>query len=280
MGTAASSIATGYKGITGSVARTCTAWINTHGSSTDIMYWGSATDSGGKWRIRTQMMNGIRVLRAQVQQGSASGSFPISDDEWTHIAVVVPEGASSTDDIRMYINGFPEAQEDLTVVSHAINTSVDSDVLIGSNGVEFAQGLIDDVRIYDRELTPEDRERLISLYDGNLLRVDDQLQKMVESWRARRPGRALRILITSDHGEAFAEHGRYGHSFTVFEEMTHIPAVFWPREAFVSLQAQADDIHSNADLLPLLLGWSLHSRRFVTIRSLRAIATLEGVAGA
>ena len=38
------------------------------------------------------------------------------------------------------------------------------------------------------------------------------------------------VVIGSDHGEAFGEHGRYGHNTSVHREMTHVPVVLHPRE--------------------------------------------------
>ena len=58
-----------------------------------------------------------------------------------------------TDDIKLYVDGIYDGSSALT--SYAIITSADTDVLIGKNrdwGGIFA-GQIDDVRVYDRELT-------------------------------------------------------------------------------------------------------------------------------
>ncbi|MEM9553071.1 MAG: sulfatase [Acidobacteriota bacterium] len=35
------------------------------------------------------------------------------------------------------------------------------------------------------------------------------------------------VVITSDHGEEFYEHGRTGHTLAVFQESIHVPLVFW-----------------------------------------------------
>ncbi|HEX9639829.1 MAG TPA: sulfatase-like hydrolase/transferase [Candidatus Krumholzibacteria bacterium] len=108
------------------------------------------------------------------------------------------------------------------------------------------------------ELSEPRRRRLVALYDGNLRRADDLVQKLIEHWQGLGRARPLRILISSDHGEALGEHGLFGHNFSLFTEMTQIPGVFWPREAFPELAAREGELWSNEDLLPLLLrnvGW-------------------------
>ena len=39
-------------------------------------------------------------------------------------------------------------------------------------------------------------------------------------------GRAL-LVVTSDHGEAFGEHGTHEHSKTLYDELLRVPLVFW-----------------------------------------------------
>ena len=40
------------------------------------------------------------------------------------------------------------------------------------------------------------------------------------------------MLVTSDHGEAFLEHGRVGHNTTVYDEMLRVPFILrLPEEA-------------------------------------------------
>ena len=73
--------------------------------------------------------------------------------------------------------------------------------------------------------TPADLEQLMALYDGNLRMVDDAVSQVFDALKsAGRWDRSL-ILLTSDHGEAFGEHGDFQHNSTVFDEMLHVPFV-------------------------------------------------------
>ncbi|NLH15283.1 MAG: hypothetical protein GX455_01760, partial [Phycisphaerae bacterium] len=49
----------GFKGISGSQPRVCSAWIQTTQANTDIMMWGSNGASGTRWRIRLQERDGV-----------------------------------------------------------------------------------------------------------------------------------------------------------------------------------------------------------------------------
>lgn len=62
-----------------------------------------------------------------------------------------------------------------------------------------------------------------ALYHGNLMHVDLQLAKALA--RLRRQGllEQTLLIITSDHGEAFLEHGRMLHGSTVYREEIHVP---------------------------------------------------------
>lgn len=59
------------------------------------------------------------------------------------------------------------------------------------------------------------------------------------------------VVIMSDHGEAFGEHGRYQHDMVPYEEVVHTPAViWWPGH----LQAGIDhQLRSHLDIYPTVL---------------------------
>jgi arylsulfatase A-like enzyme len=69
-----------------------------------------------------------------------------------------------------------------------------------------------------------DVRRMIDLYDGEIRRLDHYLADFLARAAAGRGGRDLWVLITSDHGEAFGEHGTFEHgNGRVFEENVHVP---------------------------------------------------------
>jgi arylsulfatase len=101
---------------------------------------------------------------------------------------------------------------------------------------------------------PADQERLEALYDGGLRRGDALLARALEAWDALGRSRPRLLVILSDHGEAFGEHGRYGHNTSVHREMTHVPVVLHPNDLVPSaLAASPDALRSLADLYPILV---------------------------
>jgi arylsulfatase A-like enzyme len=77
----------------------------------------------------------------------------------------------------------------------------------------------------DLQLTPEQREAEIDAYDGAIAYLDHHLAALVEALRARGLGDRTLVVITSDHGEAFAEHGNYLHGNSLYREEIEVPLI-------------------------------------------------------
>ena len=78
-------------------------------------------------------------------------------------------------------------------------------------------------------MDPRDREHLLALYDGEIRWTDSNVARLLELHAQRREGRELLVVVLSDHGEEFFEHGGKGHQQTLFEEVVRIPLIFhWP----------------------------------------------------
>ncbi len=123
-----------------------------------------------------------------------------------------------------------------------------------------------------------ERDQLVAhfrdLYHGNLIHVDFQLAKALA--RLRREGLLDRTLlvITSDHGEAFLEHGRMLHGSTVYREEISVPLLISfppPLEQLSGLNRQSvDTVDTTAFLLELFgsagnsLGTSIEGRSYLS----------------
>ncbi len=151
----------GYKGITGTASRTCTAWIktsvkdSTHGA---ILSWGKSVPAGGDYwymLVNYTTLGTPGALHLSVSGGNVVGTTDLRDGQWHHVAVVLnDDGSPDTSEILLYVDGQPEALSYMT--SRSINTVSESDVYIGSRfggTSNLFTGLIDDVRIYDTPLT-------------------------------------------------------------------------------------------------------------------------------
>jgi arylsulfatase A-like enzyme len=61
------------------------------------------------------------------------------------------------------------------------------------------------------------------LYDGEVAFVDHHLGRLLAFLRASPFADRTAIVLTSDHGEAFGEHGLLRHGREVWEELVHVP---------------------------------------------------------
>ena len=68
-------------------------------------------------------------------------------------------------------------------------------------------------------------DRRMDAYDGEILYADAQLGRLVDAFARAAGSRGLFTIVTADHGEAFGEHGMFGHNHTVFEEEVRVPLV-------------------------------------------------------
>ena len=158
----------GYKGITGGNSRTCSAWINTSTAPAIIMSWGTNTVDGAKWIVR---LNLDGTLRAEVQGGCIYGTKPLNDGNWHHVAAVLDsDGTPDISEVLLYVDG--ELETIASVFEEPIDTASSQDVEIGAFsylGIQYFNGRIDDVRIYDRPLSDVEIERMYKGADGGLL---------------------------------------------------------------------------------------------------------------
>jgi arylsulfatase A-like enzyme len=79
----------------------------------------------------------------------------------------------------------------------------------------------------DPQLTPEQLQSEIDAYDGAIAYVDDHIGQLLAELQRRGLGNNTAVVITSDHGESFGEHGLYLHGNSLYREEIHVPLIFW-----------------------------------------------------
>ena len=78
-----------------------------------------------------------------------------------------------------------------------------------------------------RRPSPEDLAYIEAAYDGEIRSVDRGFGRLLEILRQRQLLESTVIVVTSDHGEEFEEHGRVGwHSHSLYEELLWVPLIF------------------------------------------------------
>lgn len=105
-------------------------------------------------------------------------------------------------------------------------------------------------RFKDRVLLPRDLERFVALYDGEVRFTDDHVGRVLDALEAGPEGRRTIVVLVSDHGEEFKDHGSLGHYRTLHREVTRVPFV-------IALPGQKRTLRfrdpvSLADLVPTL----------------------------
>ena len=75
----------------------------------------------------------------------------------------------------------------------------------------------------------QDLERLEALYHGEVAWVDHQLGRLFDRLEETGLAEDTLVVLTSDHGEEFFEHGHKVHRTHLFHESVHVPLVLsWP----------------------------------------------------
>ncbi len=148
---------TGYDGILGPNPFSIAMWINTSDGGGTIMGWGST--AGGATRVEFRIDNDR--LRCE-SSGNVQGDTTLPDNEWIHVAVTVKAGAIIDDpDVTLYLNGENDTRTS-TGSNNPLDMAAGNDVTIARRHTSgrWLDALFDDVRIYNRELTPEEVKAL------------------------------------------------------------------------------------------------------------------------
>ena len=83
--------------------------------------------------------------------------------------------------------------------------------------------LLENVKSGALRLAARDRQHLEALYDGEITYHDVHFAAIMTALERRGLRENTMIILTSDHGEEFWDHGSVGHGHSVFEELLHIP---------------------------------------------------------
>ncbi|MDX1396012.1 MAG: sulfatase [Gemmatimonadota bacterium] len=76
---------------------------------------------------------------------------------------------------------------------------------------------------HDRDYRPEEIEELIATYDGGIAFVDANIGRLMDELERRGVLDNTIVIVTSDHGESFLEHGHLGHAKSLYMSEIHVP---------------------------------------------------------
>jgi arylsulfatase A-like enzyme len=96
------------------------------------------------------------------------------------------------------------------------------------NTTDLIFGTIKDMIQFRRDEISLDRDniaRLEKLYNAEIAYVDSEIGKLLEGVSKLGLYKSTVIVITSDHGEEFLEHGGFEHGHTLYDELLHVPLI-------------------------------------------------------
>ena len=97
-------------------------------------------------------------------------------------------------------------------------------------------------------LQPEDIAHLQDLYDAQIRQTDTELGRLFAAMRRKGLFDDSLIIVTSDHGQEFHEHGSVEHFITTYQEVLRVPLVMRGPELPAGLRVAMPV--SSVDLLP------------------------------
>ncbi len=77
----------------------------------------------------------------------------------------------------------------------------------------------------DRRLSPTEVRAEIDAYDGSIAYLDHRLAVLLDTLRARGRLDNTIVIVTSDHGEEFGEHGVFTHGHSLYDPLLRVPLI-------------------------------------------------------
>jgi arylsulfatase A-like enzyme len=71
----------------------------------------------------------------------------------------------------------------------------------------------------------QEREAIRALYDGEVRYVDANIGRLLEALKRLGLYDGALMVLTSDHGEEFWEHGQLGHGHSMYDELLRVPLI-------------------------------------------------------
>ncbi len=83
--------------------------------------------------------------------------------------------------------------------------------------------LLENIKLGRIRVGPADKAHLEALYDGEITYHDVHFAAILDGLARRGLDGNTMVVVTSDHGEEFWDHGSVGHGHNVYEELLHVP---------------------------------------------------------
>ena len=110
---------------------------------------------------------------------------------------------------------------------------------------------------YENDLMPDmsraDLEHTKALYDGEIRYLDGQLRELFEILEKQGVTKNTIVIIMSDHGDEFLEHGGLGHGTSLYSELLRVPFMFAHHGLLEVENTEITRTVSSVDMIPTIL---------------------------
>jgi len=103
-----------------------------------------------------------------------------------------------------------------------------------------------------KEMTEDDQEFIRAAYDEEIAYVDSQLGRLQSELSERNLLTNSLIILTSDHGEEFYDHGGFEHGHALWQELIRVPLIIWGPTIGPGRELTAVSL---TDVMPTVLDW-------------------------
>ena len=76
-----------------------------------------------------------------------------------------------------------------------------------------------------RQWSPDEIQRSLDAYEGSIAFMDAQLGRLFDELKRQGVLDNTIVIVTSDHGEQFGEHGLFDHANSLYRAVLHVPLV-------------------------------------------------------
>lgn len=116
--------------------------------------------------------------------------------------------------------------------------------------------LVTSIHLNNKKITPEEAQKIklpmIDLYDGEIRAFDHWFGKFINYLKKEKIYDGAMIIFMSDHGEEFYEHRKWGHSHSLYNEVTRVPLMIkFPKNRFNGVLVK--DKVGLIDIMPTIL---------------------------
>lgn len=192
------------------------------------LFTGQYPVSHGEPRVRPLAMT---LWRAGWRTGAVTGGGQVSHRFGFHRGFEsyrISRWVRNLDDVTHWLDAAPGRRSFLFLHTFEIHDPYDHDLFaqdLPSGRITPGFKVEDWQKMRDGGLTDDERAYVEALYDSGIRYTDDRLGELFEALDARGLLDRAIIVVTSDHGEQFWEHGSWRHGSTVYDHQLLVPLI-------------------------------------------------------